>query len=370
MASGTTALKHVLFWLLILGLIIGGYWRSKKTRQGNEVMAKYHVKESFAVMGTFATVQFWEADPKRSAEAIRVVKKTFSEINSRFSNYNPETELSRLNASAFDKPFQCSPEMWDMLKESREAYVYTHGAFDISAGPMVKLWGIYRKEKKTLPTAEDLAAARAKVGLDKVIFDDAKRTVKFTVDGMYLDVGGIAKGYAVDQAAEAVKKLGIRRGIIDLGGNIYCFPETPRDRSHYFIHIRNPRSTRDNITAMGYVSLKDMAIATSGDYERFVEIDGKHYAHIMDPTTGKPVTGIVSVSVLAHSATITDTLSTGIFVNGGKYLDELKKRFPELNVMIVREPSPGDLKPQAFPAAPNLWEHIKPVERWGEPLGQ
>ncbi len=357
-------LRQTIFSGVILLLIAGAYWRRHQLhRQAAATGEDQHYAESFQVMGTIATVQFWEEDPERSKAAAAKVKEVFAEVNRRFSNYNPESELSRLNASAYERPFTCSDEMWDLLQECRAAYGYTHGAFDISAGPLVKLWGIYRKEKKTLPTAAEIDAARARVGLDKVVFNEEARTVKFTVAGMYLDVGGIAKGYAVDQAADALMTMGIRRGIIDLAGNIYCFPDAPAGREQYFIHIRNPRTPKSRVESIGRVPMTAMAVATSGDYERFVVIDGKRYAHIMNPVTGRPVEGIASVSVLAHRATVADALSTGIFVNGGKYLTELQARFPELNVLIVEDVDDGKPTLIRFPED-NRWGQIREPENW------
>ncbi len=363
-------LKHILFALLITGLIAGGYWRIRN--QGQDIPSRGRTvelqdkpgayKQAIDVMGTVATVQFFEEDRAANLKAAETVWRVFDEVNERFSNYRADSELSRLNREAFNAPFKCSPEMWELLEYSRHAHKISHGAFDISAGPLVKLWGIYRRTRKTLPSDEEIAEAKARVGLDKVIFDDKARTVKFTVDGMYLDVGGIAKGYALDQAVAEVRRLNIERGIIDLGGNLICLDKPVEGRETYSIGIRNPLSPHGS-GPIGVTKMLGKAIATSGDYERYVEIDGKRYAHIMDVRTGKPVTGMASVTVVATKGVVTDMLSTAIFINNGKYLEELRKLYPELKVLIIRKPQNEPPEMSFYPVG-KPWAEVDPVESW------
>ena len=366
MTQRPRVLKHVLVAAAILLLCVGGYYRVYRLRGAAASIDRRHYTETFFVMGTMASVQFWEEDQNRGREAAGAVRRVFQEVNDRFSNYRPESELSRLNAGAAVAPFACSDEMWDLLRHARDAHRLTDGAFDITAGPMVEMWGIYRKALKALPTPEAIAAAKQRVGLDKVEFNDAKKTVTFTVPGMALDLGGIAKGYAVDLAADAVRQLGIHRGLIDLAGNIYCFPEPPPGRAHYNIHVRDPRAAFPAMRSIGYLPMTDVAIATSGDYERFVELDGKRYCHIVDTRTGLPVSGVASVTVIARRAVVTDYLSTGVFVNHGKGLEALRQHFPELNVLVVRRDDTGKLTMEKFPATGNVWEQVAGPEQWDQ----
>ena len=346
-------IKRTVFAVLILGLFMAGYARRKKNRP---------FTEAIQVMGTKAAVQFYGTDATTSRKAADAVWKVFKNVNNRFSNYIPSSELSQMNADAFKEPFKCSDEMWDMLTWCRKAHTLSHGAFDVTAGPIVTLWGIYRKEKKALPPKEEIDAALAKVGLDKVVFDDEAKTVRFTVDGMSIDVGGIAKGYAVDKAIEAVQGLGVTQGIIDLGGNLYCLSVPPPKRDTYVIGIRNPfQPDADPVVA---VPFKGMAIATSGDYERYVTIDGKRYAHIMNVKTGKPVTGMAAVTVIAKKAIITDLLSTSIFINGGKHLEELAKAFPDIKVLIVKTDDPKNPKLVKFPKDDPMWNDVSDPKTW------
>ncbi|MCJ8329143.1 MAG: FAD:protein FMN transferase [Lentisphaeria bacterium] len=334
--------KHFLFWILMTALVAGGYYRRNALSKTAKNARMWHYKANAKVMATFAEVTFWEKDPdykkgkaghELNTKAKVIVWTVFDNVNTRFSNYNKDSEISKLNASAFDAPFKCSDEMWELLMASKVAFEDSHGAFDVTAGPMIKLWGLYRFEIKTLPTEDAINQAREKCGFKKLKFDNENKTVKFSVAGMSIDFGGIAKGYAVDKAVKKLREIGIEKGIVNLGGNIYCFENTPGDRDHYKVAIKHPRAEG----AIGYIPFKGKAVATSGDYERFVEIDGNRYTHIINPMSGKPVSEICSVTVLSKSALLADVLSTAIFINQGKHCDELLKKYPDLQIMLISE---------------------------------
>ena len=262
--------------------------------------------------------------------------------------YKPESELSRLNRTAYKKPFVCSELLWNLLLESKRYYEISGGSFDISSTPLMQLWGFYRK-RKTLPSSEEVTEAKKHIGLDKVIFDTSGRSIKFTVPGMRLDLGGIAKGFAVDLAVKAAKKQNIKAGIINLSGNAYCFQEPFPRKDKYVIGVRNPLHKN---TICGTVSLLDQSVATSGDYERYVIINGKHYAHIMDPRTGDPVENMLSATVITTSATAADALSTTIFINGAKFAEKFHKKHPETSFLIIRKNRQG--KPEMIKIG-NIW---------------
>ncbi len=303
------------------------------------------------IMGTYAAMTFWE-DEATSRRAAEAVMEVFREVNERFSNYRDDSEIMRLNRSAFREPFACSDSMWQLLGDARHAYRISNGAFDISAGPLMRLWGFHRK-RNSVPAPGDIAQARAIVGLDKVVFDDEARTVRFTVEGMELDSGGIAKGYAIDLARERLAEMGIERGLIDLGGNIYCLPGPPPGRPGYTIGVRNPRQRE---AQLGTVPMLGQAIATSGDYERFVMLEGKRFSHIMDPRTGMPVAGMASVTVVAADAVVTDYLSTAIFVNRGEHMEPILEAHPDIAVLIVTADAEGRL---AYRKIGAIWNDIE-----------
>lgn len=332
--------------LLITFCLAGCSPRSDSTDGTNGLKFRYE-----GIMGTYASMTFWldEAEAREAAEATMTV---FREVNDRFSVWTPDSELSKLNASAYEAPFACSAEMWDFLIVSREAYELSEGAFDISAGPLMKLWGFHRK-RDSVPSQDEIEAVLQKVGLDKVIFDKENRTVRFTVEGMELDSGGIAKGMAVDQAADRLVAMGVTSGLIDLGGNIYCLGEPPPGRETYTIGVRNPRQTAEPI---GAVPMLGQAIATSGDYERYVMLDGKRFSHIMDPRTGYPVEGMASVTVIAPRGVVTDYLSTAIFVNRGTTLEAVHAAHPDAQILLVTADQEGTLSAKKYG---DIWNAIE-----------
>lgn len=259
-------------------------------------------------------------------------------IDSTCNIYDPESEISKLNATAYQKPFKCSDLLWEVLEKSRYFYHLTDGAFDISAGPLMKLWGFHRK-RKTLPDAKEIAEVKKLVGLDKVVFNKKEKTIKFLKKGIKLDLGGIAKGFAVAKAAEAAKKCGVKSGLINLAGNAYCFPNPPPGKNDYLIGVRHPR---DKTSLCGTVNLLDKSVATSGDYERYVIIDGKKFAHIMDPATGKPIQHMLAVTVVTPDATDADALSTGIFIKGPEFAKKVIKEIPKTSILIIKTDETGE----------------------------
>ena len=293
----------------------------------------------FPVMGTVAELTFFTS-PENAQNAADAVIAVFDEVTDLCNIYDPESELSRLNATAADKPFVCSPELWSLLLESRKAYAFSDGAFDITSKPLMDLWGFYRKRGDSLPTELEIAEAQSRVGLNKVIFNDDDRSVKFTVRGMSFDLGGIAKGYAVDRAFEAVSKFGIRRGVINLGGNLRLFPEPPPGKSAYRVGVRNPENKSELLDET--LELCNVSLSTSGDYERFVTIGGVQYGHIMNPVTGRPTQGRHSVTVIAPSAQLADWLSTAIFLQGEALARRAESSFGGVAVLIAR---PTEAKP-------------------------
>lgn len=293
------------------------------------------LEHSFPTMGTGAAFTFWAA-PEAAEEAAKNGRAEFDRVVRTCNLYDPESELSRLNRSAAETPFSCSDELWVLLCEARQAYEFSGGAFDITAKPLMDLWGFYRRRGDALPSEAEIAEVKKRVGLDKVLFDDEKQTVKFTVPGMAFDLGGIAKGYAVDQAAEAALQAGVRRGVIDLGGNLRLLPEPPPGKPFYRVGIRNPKN-RDELLPEP-LELRNASISTSGDYERYVTIGKQRYGHIMNPKTGLPTQADYSVTVIAPSAMLADWLSTSVFLEGEELGERAEREFPGVQVIFSTAP--------------------------------
>ncbi len=320
-------------WGVSIGLLLGVLLILALQLHLNRERRAVKFERSFPTMGTIAAFQLF-APPETAQHAAEEAQAEFNRIVGIANLYDPQSELSRLNATAAGQPFVCSDELWLLLQEARQAYRFSGGAFDITAKPLMDLWGFYRKRKPgTLPTAAELAEARAKVGLDLVQFDDEAQSVFFPVPGMAFDLGGLAKGYAVDLAAEAAMRNGVHRGVIDLGGNLRLLPLPPPGQSEYRVAIRDPRN-REQVTGE-VLELLDEAVSTSGDYERFVMIGNRRYGHIMDPKTGEPTEGDYSVTVVAPSALLADWLSTAIFLRGESLAEQAEAAFPGVRVTIT-----------------------------------
>jgi thiamine biosynthesis lipoprotein len=286
----------------------------------------------FLVMGTFARTVIY-GEPELAAKASDAVRDIFLEVQKTCNIFDSKSELSRLNANAYEKPFKCSPLLWNMFSAARRAYKISGGSFDVSARPLMLVWGFYRKRGDSLPSQAEIDKAKAKVGLNKITFDDKNHTVKFSQAGMSIDMGGIAKGVAVQMATEKIDSLGIKHGVIDLGGNMYCFGLPPYPRKFYIIGVRDPLA-ENRICAR--LAMNNQAVATSGNYERYVTINGHHYTHIMNPVTGMPVEDMLSATVVCTDAGKADFLSTSVFINGPLFAERICKCDPDTGIFIVR----------------------------------
>ncbi len=310
--------------------------------EAEAVPAKPFVTE-FPVLGTFARLKFW-APPATAESAAEDITAELYSLHRTLNLFDPKSELSRLNRTAPGTSFHCSPKLWNILVASRRAWRETGGAFDVTVGPLMRLWGFHRK-RKTLPTPEEVRKTLEAVGFDKLRFDDARHTVAFTHPGMDIDFGGIAKGYALDLCAEVCRKHGIQRGLIDLGGNIRCLEKPPPGRSAYEIGIRDPFQTS---RILGTVLLGNTSVATSGDYEQFVILDGKRFTHIVDPRSGMPVREVAAVTVITPRGVDSDVFSTAIFVAGAKLAQTFVHRHPGSAVLRVTTTAAGVPQWQAW----------------------
>ena len=306
------------------------------------------VTRTFPVMGTVAGFDLYGPSEEVLNRAADEAQKEIRRLEAICNIYDPGSELSRLNQSAFHSPFHCSGELWEILQYARKYHALSDGAFDVTVGPLMKLWGFHRK-RSSLPVQEEIEAAKKLVGLEKVIFGDADRTVRFSVDGIGIDLGGIAKGYALDKARGKVLRCGVNTGILDLGGNLFCLPKPipGKGRNTYRIGIRDPLNKERIMTA---VSMRDAAIATSGNYERYVVINGRQYTHIMDAKTGYPASNMLSVSVIAPKGVDSDALSTSIFLKGAPLAEKIRRENPEIQILIIRRnpENPAQILPERF----------------------
>jgi len=326
-----TPIRRMVARNIALSLVVGICLLYVALRDGRRMHSETIM---FSTMSTFGTVSLAHQEKMTVSNALTAAHEAIREVEKTCNIFDPESELSRLNATAADEPFACGGLLWDVLTQARAFRKDSGGVFDVTIDPLMKLWGFHSK-RETLPSAEEIEEAKRLTGLDKVVFDDEKHTVKFTVPGMSINLGGIAKGYALDRAADAVRKLGVKTGWIEIGGNILALPKKSGG-GKYAAGIRNPFHKDD---LLGRTTLSDAAISTSGNYERYVVIDGKQYTHIINPATGLPVSGMDSVTVIAPTGVASDAISTSIFIAGPDAVAGWTKKFPGLRVLIVRGPA-------------------------------
>ncbi|GBC84209.1 FAD:protein FMN transferase [bacterium HR11] len=271
------------------------------------------VQRTWVVMGTYLTVRVFHDDPAYAERVLDGVIGLVQDLDRRFTLYDPSSELWALNRRAGGPPVPVSEPLWDVLEQALAYSRETEGAFDVTVGPLVQLWGFLEGPRR-VPSDEEIAQARTRVGYRKIELDPLRRTVRLATPGMVLDFGGIAKGYALDRAVERLRQAGLRHGLLNFGGEIYAMGASDGTDQPWTLAVRHPRRPDQAWQAF---QVRDMAVSTSGDYERFFVVRGRRYGHILSPWTGRPVeTDVVSVTVVTPSATEADALSTAFLVMG------------------------------------------------------
>lgn len=280
--------------------------------QAQDTNQPIRYEASHDAMGTVFTIVAYGRDERFLAQ---VANEAFDEIDSldaQMSNYRAESELSRINRRAAQEPVLVEPRLFHLIAEALHYSVESDGAFDISVGPLMKTWGFFRGEGRVPPKAE-LDRVRKRVGYRHVLLDREPRTIRFDTEGLELDLGGIAKGYAVDRVADILRANGVNAALISSGRSSIYALGAPPGKHAWRIHLRDPFEREK---AAGDVWLKDFSLSVSGSIEKFFELTGRTYCHILDPRTGWPVEGMLMTAVLAPRGVESDATSTILFVLG------------------------------------------------------
>ena len=310
-------------------------------------------KKASLSMGTVFEATIYAPDKYVAEKTFNDVFQEINRLDYLMSNYKKESVLSELNKNASAEPANCNKELASVIEQSLQYSDITDGAFDITIGPLMKKWGFFKK-KGRIPGKEELASVLESVSYKNIIIEEktikslAKnpgtvKTVFFKNPDTRIDLGGIGKGYAVDRAVSVLKLNGISSALINFAGNIYTFG-TPPGKDSWVIGLQHPRKSKG---LLGTFEIKDKAVSTSGDYEKFFTIEGKRYSHIIDPRTGHPVKGIVSVTIVTGNATRADALSTGVFVLGLEKGMGLIEQLPDVEGIIVYEDTDSGLSTKA-----------------------
>jgi thiamine biosynthesis lipoprotein len=272
-------------------------------------------------MGVRTRLIVYANDETAAVNACRAAFARVGMVDDAASDYRKDSELMKLCATAATRPVALGDDLLTLLVESQKLAELTDGAFDITVGPYVRLWRAARKEKR-LPAAADLAAAGKLVGWRKLSVDPQARTARLAVAGMKLDMGGIAKGYAGDCAIATLREHGIKSALFEAGGDI-VMSDAPPGEAGWKVELVDAGADMPKT-----VTLHNCAVSTSGDTEQFVEIDGKHYSHVVDSHTGIGLTTRAMATVVAPKGIWSDALSKPAAMLPKEQLDALLKHYP------------------------------------------
>lgn len=304
-----------------------------------------------AMSTLFQFTLYARPEDSSTAEIARIAQEAFDAVDSlesRVSNWIPDSQLSYVNNHAHEEPVRVAYDVFGLVQWAQQVYTDTRGAFDMTVGPLIALWGFY-KGQGHLPTDAELVSVLADVGMDKVVLNAKDMTISFKKKGLRLDSGGIAKGLALDQAVEVLKRNGVTAAVLHAGTSSVYALGAPPGHDGWTVRIRDPYNTKAWIDE---VILKDQSLSTSGSYEKFFEIQGSKYCHIFDPATGMPVKGMLSATAIAPTAMESDALSTAFFVMGVKGTEAYCRAHPRIRGILVPDTESGRSEPVRvnFPA--------------------
>lgn len=278
-------------------------------------------------MGTRVSVELWHDDADTGNALVAQVLDEYRRIDRAMSTYRADSEISHVNADAGRGPVFIGPELFTLVRRSLELSAMSGGAFDISYESVGYL---YDFRARVHPDELAIEAGLGAIDYRAIILDEDALTIRFDRPGMRINLGGIAKGYAVERGAAMLRAAGVEHALLNAGGDTRAFGD--RRGKPWIVGIRHPRVADAVVTRLPIV---DEAISTSGDYERFFEEDGRRYHHILNPATGEPTEGMLSVTVIGPDATMTDGLSTTLFVLGTDAGIALVETLPEYEAIVV-----------------------------------
>ncbi len=317
----------------IVLVLIGLFTYIRQQRQNNTFPPSFKIDSgTFYIMGTNARIKLWAETQLTGKKILIQAINEIRRLDNIFSTYKEDSEISKINRLAYTQPVEISPDMHFVVQQAIKFSKLTEGAFDITIVPLIELWKTCAKEKQ-LPTEEEIKKAKSLVNYKHIILAKGPPpTIRFTQEGTKITLNAIAKGYIVDRVLTICKAIGIHAAIVDIGGEIACFGR------EFNIGIQDPfiENSQSNPEPRWLIKLKNLSVATSGNYRRFFTIKGKHYSHIIDPRTGRPADTLSSVTVIAPTTTSADALATAISVMGIVKGIELVNNLPKTEVFIIK----------------------------------
>ena len=317
---------------LVVLLLLGGMGNSSYALQSDAApLERFEYRQLH--LGVQVRIILYAPDKQVAKRSARAAFERIATLEDIFSDYRKHSELMRLSAQAGGPPVQISPDLFRVLRSSQRLARRTHGAFDVTVGPYVRLWRQVR-ESRQLPSTSQLRRADTLVGWEKMKLDVQRRTVRLCVPGMRLDAGGIAKGYILDRALAALQEHGVERALLRAGGDIVV-SGAPPGREGWHVEVANAGSEQR------YVTIEHAAIASSGDTQQFVEIDGARYSHVVDPRTGWALRSRTAATVIAPNGMTADSYATALTVMGPEEGRKLVEGRPGVSAYVRRVTEKG-----------------------------
>jgi len=289
-------------------------------------------KETRILMDTFAEISCYGTSKADAVKAMDAAFREMKRIEKVFSKFDEDSEVYKINKLAGSQEVIITSEVLGLIERSIYYSRVSEGAFDITVGPLMQIWGFVHNNN-SIPDTQTIEETLKYVGYRNILVNSEKLSIRFLDKDIQIDLGAIAKGYAVDRAKDVLVSHGIKNALVNLGGNIFALGQAPGKRS-WAIGVEDPRNKN---RVLWNLELKDKAVSTSGNYERFFILNGKRYSHIINPVTGQPCQGIISVTVATDSAESSDALSTAIFVMGEEKGIRLAKAIKDIQVLILKE---------------------------------
>lgn len=294
--------------------------------------AQQSFHRNLKLMGSGFQITVVVKDSTEANSVIDLAGKEISRIEKLISSWDPNSETSEINMNAGIKAVKVSVELYNLIERAIGLSGLTDGAFDISYASMDKIWRFDGSMKK-MPSNEEIKSSVDKVGFQKIILDSGNKTVFLKEKGMKIGFGAIGKGYAADKAKALLVKNNVKAGIINASGDMNTWGRQPNG-NEWTVAITNPLN---KTKAAAVLPISNGAVVTSGNYEKFVRFNGIRYAHIIDPRTGYPATGILSVTVFAPKAELADALATSVFVMGKETGLNRINQLPQVECIIIDE---------------------------------
>jgi thiamine biosynthesis lipoprotein len=329
-------------------------WADQRVRQATDA-ASLHVQATRRAMACEFEVQY-HADDVQAAEPVMQALDLIEEIETQLTIYRDTSEVIEINSSAPDRPLSVEPHLFALLEQAGRLFRETHGAFDITSTPLSRIWGFLRRQGR-LPTAEEIEAALARVGFDRVVLDDSNRTIRYLEPGVEINLNSIGKGYALDRAAALLDEQGVKDYLWHGGrSSVLARGRNRADgRECWTLGLPDPLEPGRRLAEF---YLRDRALGSAGGGTQFFEHEGERYGHVIDPRTGWPAQGVYTATTLAPSAAEADALATALFVLGPAAAAEYCAAHPKVAGVLVGPAAEGGVSLHSWGLGADDWRRL------------